>query len=110
MELSGLVSRVEAVLGSPVHAIAGGRARIDRVGVVTGGGASFIEEAASLGLDALVTGEGSHHAHFDAMELGVHVILGGHYATETFGVRALGEHLAERFALAYEFIDQPTGL
>ena len=110
LDLSGLVSRVEAVLGCPVHAIPGGRARIDRVGVVTGGGASFIEEAASLGLDALVTGEGSHHAHFDAMELGVHVLLGGHYATETFGVRALGEHLAERFGLAYEFIDQPTGL
>jgi putative NIF3 family GTP cyclohydrolase 1 type 2 len=84
--------------------------RIDRVGVVTGGGASFIEEAASLGLDALVTGEGSHHSHFDAMELGVHLLLGGHYATETFGVRALGAHLADRFDLSFEFVDQPTGL
>jgi len=105
-----LVERVEQTLGGPVHLVAGGPERIDRVGVVTGGGASFLEEAARLGLDALVTGEGSHHSHFDAMELGVHLLLGGHYATETFGVRALGAHLAERFDVSFEFVDQPTGL
>lgn len=110
LDLPGLVERAEAALGARVHVIPGGPDRIDRVGIVTGGGTSFIEEVAALGLDALVTGEGPHHAHFDAMELGIHVILGGHYATETFGVRALGEHLAERFGLACDFIDQPTGL
>lgn len=110
LDLQGLVSRLEKTLDGPVHVVPGGPDRIDRVGVVTGGGASFIGEAASLGLDALVTGEGSHHSHFDAMELGVHLLLGGHYATETFGVRALGAHLAERFELTFEFVDQPTGL
>jgi len=110
LDLPGLVSQAERVLGSPVHTIPGGGPRIDRVGVVTGAGASFIEEAAGLGLDVLVTGEGPHHAHFDAMELGIHVIFGGHYATETFGVRALGAHLAERFDLRCTFVDQPTGL
>jgi putative NIF3 family GTP cyclohydrolase 1 type 2 len=44
------------------------------------------------------------------MELGVHVFLGGHYATEVFGVCALAEHLSERFDLSWEFLDQPTGL
>lgn len=83
---------------------------MERVGVVTGGGASFIEEAAALGLDALVTGEGSHHAYFDAMELGVHLLFGGHYATETFGVKALARHAGERFDLEWEFLDLPTGL
>jgi dinuclear metal center YbgI/SA1388 family protein len=110
LDLAALVSRVETAVGGPVHAIAGGPARIDRVGVVTGGGASFTEAAARLGLDALVTGEAPHHAYFDAMEHGVHLLLGGHYATETFGVRALAEHLAERFDLTHSFIDQPTGL
>lgn len=110
LDLSGLVARAETVLDGPVHAIPGGGERIDRVGVVTGGGASFIEEAVRLGLDALVTGEGPHHAHFEAMELGIHVLFAGHYATETFGVRALGDHLAERFVLDCDFIDQPTGL
>lgn len=107
----GLQARLEEVLGGgAVHLIPGGPARVERVGVVTGGGASFVEAASALALDALVTGEGSHHNHFDAMELGVHVLLGGHYATETFGVRALAQHLAERFDLEWEFVDQPTGL
>jgi dinuclear metal center YbgI/SA1388 family protein len=105
-----LASRIKAALGGPVQSLPGGPERIERVGVVTGGGGSFISEAAEHGLDAFVTGEGSHHHYFDAAELGIHVLLGGHYATETFGVRALGEHLADRFGLTSEFIDQPTGL
>jgi dinuclear metal center YbgI/SA1388 family protein len=103
-------ARAAEVLGGPVRLLEGGPARVERVGVVTGGGASFAEEAARLGLDALVTGEGSHHTFFDARELGIHVLLGGHYATETLGVRALAEHVAERFGLTWDFIDQPTGL
>lgn len=106
----GLVRLVEAAVGGPAHLIPGGPERIEKVGVVTGGAASFVADAAQEGLDAFVTGEGAHHTHFDAMELGVHVVFGGHYATETFGVRALGGHLAERFGLACHFIDQPTGL
>jgi putative NIF3 family GTP cyclohydrolase 1 type 2 len=98
------------VLGGPVRLLEGGPEGIERVGVVTGAGASFVGEAADLRLDALVTGEASHHTFFDAKELGIHVLLGGHYATETFGVRALAEHLAERFALGWDFVDQPTGL
>jgi len=109
-DAEGLRGIAERVLGGAVRALPGGPDRIERVGVVTGGGGSFIPEAAALGLDAFVTGEGSHHHYFDASELGIHALLGGHYATETFGVRALGHHLAERFDLAVEFIDQPTGL
>jgi dinuclear metal center YbgI/SA1388 family protein len=109
--VEGLVERLKiAVGGGPVHLIAGGPDHVSRVGVVTGGGASFLHEAARLGLDALVTGEGPHHTHVDAMELGVHVLFGGHYATETFGVRALAGHLADRFDIDWLFVDQPTGL
>lgn len=106
--LRSLVS--EAVEGGPVHLIPGGPDRVERIGVVTGGGASFVGEAVALGLDALVTGEGAHHTHFDAVEEGIHLCFAGHYATETFGVRALAAHLAERFDLEWSFIDQPTGL
>ena len=105
-----LTVELEEMLGGPVHLIEGGPGRIEKVGVVTGGGASFIEDAVDAGLDALVTGEGSHHSHFDAMELGITVLFGGHYATETFGVRALGAHLEDRFGLSWEFVDHPTGL
>lgn len=108
---AGLRDRLADALGGvAVHLIPGGPERVERVGVVTGGGASFVEEAAGLELHALVTGEGSHHTHFDAVELGVHVLFGGHYATETFGVRALAQHVAERFGLEWDFLDQPTGL
>jgi dinuclear metal center YbgI/SA1388 family protein len=100
----------EVLEGHDVHLIPGGPDLVERVGVVTGGGASFVEDAVALGLDALVTGEGSHHTHFDAMELGIHVLFGGHYATETFGVKALAGHLAERFGLEWTFLDLPTGL
>lgn len=110
VEISTLSSTLEGVVGGPVHTIPGGPDLIERVGVLTGGGGSFVAEAASLGLDAFVTGEGSHHTHFDATEFGIHVLFGGHYATETFGVRALGAHMAERFGLESHFIDQPTNL
>jgi len=111
LDAPGLAARLEEVLdGAPVKMVAGGPERVERVGVVTGGGASFVESAAALELDALVTGEGSHHTYFDAMELGIHLLMGGHYATETFGVKALAAHLAERFDLAWEFVDLPTGM
>jgi dinuclear metal center YbgI/SA1388 family protein len=106
---SELISRAEGVLGGPVRAHGAGPERVRRVGVITGSGASFLEEAARMGLDTLVTGEGPHHAAIDATELGMNVLYGGHYATETFGVRALAEHLGERFGLEQEFLDLPTG-
>jgi dinuclear metal center YbgI/SA1388 family protein len=99
-----------AVGGARVHWVPGGPAHVEKVGVITGAGGSFVAEAVAAGLDALVTGEAAHHHHFDAMEEGVHLFLAGHYATETFGVRALARHLGERFALDWEFLDQPTGL
>jgi dinuclear metal center YbgI/SA1388 family protein len=105
-----LETRVAAAVGGGVRLIAGGPQRLRRVAVVTGGGGSFVEEAALEGMDALVTGEGSHHTYGDAMELGVNLYYGGHYATETFGVRALAAHLEARFGLSWEFIDVPSGL
>jgi dinuclear metal center YbgI/SA1388 family protein len=111
MTPDALTQRVSAVVGgSPVQLLSGGPDRVDSIGVLTGGGGSFVREAASLGLDAYVTGEGSHHTFFDAAEFGIHVLLAGHYATETFGVRAVGDHLEEQFGLTHHFVDQPTGL
>ncbi len=109
LDLPALTSRLERAVSGPARAIAGGPPTIRRVGVVTGAGAGALAEAAALGLDALVTGECQHHHYFDAMELGVHLLLGGHYATETLGVRALARHVAERFDLEWSFVDQPTG-
>jgi dinuclear metal center YbgI/SA1388 family protein len=110
IDAAALSALAEAAVGGPVRLIDGGGSRIERVGVVTGAGAGALEEASRLGLDALVTGECDHHHYFDAVELGVHLVLAGHYATETFGVKALAAHVAERFGLTWEFVDRPTGL
>jgi dinuclear metal center YbgI/SA1388 family protein len=84
--------------------------RITRVGIVSGAGASAIEDCAKLELDCLVTGEVTHQYVHVARELGITVIAGGHYATETTGVKALEQRIASTFPVSCEFIDCPTGL
>ena len=105
-----LAARLDDVLGVRVRLLPGGGEQLKRVGVITGGAGSMIQHAVAAGLDAFITGEGAHHTYFDAMESGINVYYGGHYATETFGVRALAQHLEERFGIPWEFIDLPTGL
>jgi dinuclear metal center YbgI/SA1388 family protein len=105
-----LARRLEKSLGSEVKIIPGGPARVTRVGVVTGGAGGEIYAAAGEGIDTFITGEGPHWTYAAAEELGINVLYGGHYATETFGVKALAAHLSERFGVPWEFIDHPTGL
>lgn len=105
-----LHQRAQRVLGVPVKLVPGGPERIRRAGVITGGGADEIAAARVAGLDAFLTGEARHHNFFDAEEGGINLLLGGHYATETWGVRALARHLQERFGLQWTFIDHPSGL
>lgn len=110
MGREALAARLDETLGGRVRLIAGGSERVHRVGVLTGAGGSAIGDALAAGLDAFITGEGAHHTYFDAVEGGLNVYYGGHYATETWGVRALGEHLTAHLGLPTEFIDLPTGL
>jgi len=110
LKREALAARLDEVLGGRVKMMAGGPERVRRVGVITGQGGSMIGAAIEAGLDAYVTGEGAHHTYFDAMEGGINVYYGGHYATEVWGVRALAAHLEERFGLPWEFLDLPTGL
>lgn len=80
--------------------------------VCTGGGASAetLQEAADTGVDTLIVGEGPHWTAVEALELGITIIYAGHYATETLGVEALAQHLAERYGLEWTMINAPTGL
>lgn len=80
------------------------------VGIVSGGASDDLSDAVALGLDLFITGEVKHQAFHEAAEAHTAVIGGGHYNTEVFGVRALGEHLRERFGLSVTFIANPTGL
>lgn len=110
VDRGALAARLEAVLGGPVRLIPGGPTRIRSVGVITGGAGGEIHAARDAGLDAFITGEGAHHTYFDAEEGGMNLYLGGHYATEVWGVRAMAARLEERFGLPWSFIDHPTGL
>lgn len=103
-----LEESVRDLLQRPPLVFDTGPETIRRIGIVSGAGASEIHEAVRLGLDAFVTGEPAEHAMADAKEGRVHFIAAGHYATETFGIRALGEMVAERFDVEHEFIDIPN--
>ncbi|MEX2528167.1 MAG: Nif3-like dinuclear metal center hexameric protein [Gemmatimonadota bacterium] len=94
----------------PVMNVGAGPATVARVCVVTGSGSSFLDEAVAAGADTLITGEAPHHAAIAAREAGLNLLLAGHYATETFGVKALAHRLEEEFQLPWDFVHRPTGL
>ena len=105
-----LAARLERVTGEKPLVIPGGPEACRRIGVITGGAGEFLQKAAGAGVDTFITGEGPHWTYALAEELGVNVLYGGHYATETFGVKALAAHLAKKFKLPWKFLDYPTGL
>lgn len=105
-----LAARLGELLDTTPRVMSCGSSEVRRVGVITGGGGSMIAQARAAGLDTYITGEGAHYTYFDAEEWGLNVIYAGHYATETVGVKALAQHVAERFGLEWEFLDHPTGL
>ena len=103
-----LARRLEQATGQKPQVFDGGPETIERVAVITGGAAKLFPQVAALGYDAYVTGEPAEPTLHAARELGVHFLAGGHYATETFGIKALAEKLAERFGLDWEFLDLPN--
>jgi len=105
-----MARKLRVALGSRVQSFLFGPKRTRTVGVVTGGAGSEIYRVAQEKVDTFITGEAPHWAAVAAEELGLNLLLGGHYATETFGVKALATHLARRFQLPWEFLDFPTGL
>jgi len=105
-----LQKRLDGVLGYSSRLLPGGPAVCRRIGVVTGGAGGELKQAAMEGADTFITGEGPHWTYSLAEELGVNVFYGGHYATETFGVKALAAHLSRQFKVPWTFLDHPTGL
>jgi dinuclear metal center YbgI/SA1388 family protein len=103
-----LRSRIEAAVGGSVHLCPAGPEIIESVGLCTGGAGSEVSQAANL--DAFITGEGPHWSYPLAEELGVNLYYAGHYATETFGVKALAQYIYEKFGIEHIFIDHPSGL
>jgi dinuclear metal center YbgI/SA1388 family protein len=108
LPLEALAERCCSLFSRDPLVFAGDGRPLRRVGVVSGGGGGSMADAIRLGLDALLTGEPEEPAMADARETGVAFLACGHYATETFGVRRLGELLAERFGVAHTFVEIPN--
>jgi dinuclear metal center YbgI/SA1388 family protein len=105
-----LAAKLERATGAKPKLIPGGKDVCEKIGVVTGGAGAELKMAASEGVDTFITGEGPHWTYGVAEELGLNVFYGGHYATETFGVKALAAELSKKFKLPWGFLDNPTGL
>lgn len=105
-----LAKRLERALGAKPKLIPGGKPVCKNIGVVTGGAGAELKQAFAEGVDTFITGEGPHWTYALAEELGLNVFYGGHYATETFGVKALAAELSKKFKLPWIFLDHPTGL
>ena len=107
---SDLVGKLRRALNGTVKVFNFGPKQTRVIGIVTGGAGSEIYRVAQENVDTFITGEAPHWAAVAAEELGMNLLLGGHYATEVFGVKALAAHLSKRFRIPWEFIDRPTGL
>ncbi len=103
-----LADRLRQATGQDPRVFDGGPDQVGRVAVITGGAAKLFPQIAALGYDAYVTGEPAEPTLHAARELGTHFLAGGHYATETFGIKALAEKLAKRFDVDWEFLDLPN--
>ncbi|MBU3665998.1 MAG: Nif3-like dinuclear metal center hexameric protein [Chthoniobacterales bacterium] len=105
-----LVRNVHKATGREPMVCAAGPAKPRKVGVITGGAGDMVDKAAAAGIDTFITGEGPQWSWVRAEELGINVIYAGHYATETFGVKSLAGHLAEKFRVPCKFVDHPVPL
>src|SRR3954452_10080066 len=103
-----LVARVRDATGREPLAFTDGPERVRTIGIVSGAGADYLEDAIANGPDAFVTGEPIERAMARAREAEIHFVAAGHYATETFGVRRLGDLLAARFGVRHVFVDVPN--
>jgi dinuclear metal center YbgI/SA1388 family protein len=103
-----LRERVQTLTAREPLAILAGPDSVRDIAIISGGGQDYLGEAIAAGHDAFLTGEASERNFNEAREAGVHFIAAGHYATETLGIRRLGDLLAERFGVRHVFIDVPN--
>jgi dinuclear metal center YbgI/SA1388 family protein len=110
LTVQALARRAEEQLATTVRVLAYGPATVGQLAILSGFGADEVGAAKAAGADTFLTGETSHAHYWAAADHGLNVLFAGHYATETVGVRALGDHLAGRFGLETRFLDFPTGM
>jgi len=105
-----LADRLASATGHRPHLAPGGEETCRKIGIITGAAGGEIARAAACGVDTFITGEGPHWSYPAAEELGINLFYAGHYATETFGVKALAAHCGSYFDLPHRFLPHPSGL
>jgi len=105
-----ILNKLQKELGVKPNGYQFGTDRIKTIAVISGGGASMIEQVTGKEIDLFLTGESDHVSYHLAKELQVNLVFSGHYATETLGIRSLGRVIEEKFGLETVFIDVPTGM
>ncbi len=103
--LSVFAEEVGLKLNRQVQYIGGPDKLIKTVAWCTGAAQSYIEQAIVHDIDVFISGEISEQTVHMARESNTAYISAGHHATERYGIKALGEHLAEKFNLQHQFID-----
>jgi dinuclear metal center YbgI/SA1388 family protein len=103
-----LSTKLENLLDTKNVLLPFGKKRIKTIGVVSGGASHELKDAIGEELDCYITGEPSHEAHHSALEAKINVIFAGHYATETAGLKALGNVVRKKFGLPVVFLEEPT--
>jgi dinuclear metal center YbgI/SA1388 family protein len=108
LSADAFASLVRERLDRPPLVFSYGPEEIRRVAVVTGGAARYLAHAVAEGYDCFVTGEAAEPTKHAAREAGIHFVAAGHYATETFGVKALSARIADELGVEWEFVDLPN--
>ncbi len=106
--LSTITAEINEKINTNARVLAHGNEIVSTIAIISGFGADLVAEAKALGADTLLTGETSHANYWAASDYDMNVIFAGHYATETVGVQALGDHLAQKFGMETQFFDFPT--
>lgn len=111
LTMEQLAARLRKATGDGrIRVFSNGPRRVKSIGCISGGAGGMFDQSQRAGFDAYITGEGGHSNFHEITEHGANVLFGGHYATETLGVKALQAHVARKLKLATVFIDLPTGL
>lgn len=108
--VDSVVGRLFGDVSLPLKVLPFGASHVSSVGLISGGAPREVVQAVSEGLDLFITGDASHEIYHYCREAGINVVFGGHYATETWGVRAIGEKLTQEKGLETTFLDIPTEL
>ncbi len=110
LSMDEILERLGLTFDRALSVLPFGPEQISIVAVVSGGAANDVYQAIDEKADLYITGDASHAIYHPCLENGINLICGGHYNTETWGVRLLSERTASDLEIETVFIDVPTGL